>query len=87
MEQVEQKMKDTGSLPFDAIYELFTDKADRSELEYSDFEDMNRAVWAALVHKTTDEACKKVKNTGQCLCAGLAMVYWTINNYSGRVSC
>ena len=65
MEQVEQKMKDIGSSHVDVMFELFREKGERSELEYSDFEEMNMAVWAALVHKTTGEARKKVNNTGQ----------------------
>ena len=65
MEQVEQKMKDIGTSHVDAIFELFRDKGERSELEYSDFEEMNIAIWAAVVHKTTGEARKKVNNTGQ----------------------
>ena len=65
VEQVEQKMKDIGTSHVDVIFELFRDTGERSELEYSDFEEMNMAIWAALVHKTTGEARKKVNNTGQ----------------------
>ena len=58
-------MKDDGATQFEAIFTLFEEKGDNPGLEHIDFEEMNMAIWAALVHKTTGEARKKVNNTGQ----------------------
>ena len=58
-------MKDDGATQFEAIFTLFEEKGDNPGLEHIDFEEMNMAIWAAFVHKTTGKARKKVNNTGQ----------------------
>ena len=65
VEQVELKVKEDGSTQFEAIFSIFDEKTDNPDLEHIDFEEMNIAIWAALVHKTSGEARKKVNNTGQ----------------------
>ena len=62
MEQVELKVKEDGSTQFEAIYSIFEEKSDNPGLEHIDFEEMNIAIWAALVHKTSGEARKTVNN-------------------------
>ena len=66
LDEVEVMRKDEHIIdPFNAMGRLYEEKRPSRIRSFSEFNDLNRELWAALIHRTSGEARKKINNCGQ----------------------
>ena len=65
LDEVEIMRKDENIDPFNAMGRLYEEKRPSGIRSFSEFNDLNQESWAALIHRTSGEARKKISNCGQ----------------------
>jgi len=65
LDEVEIMKKEENIDSFNAIGRLYEEKRPSGTRGFSEFNDLNRDLWAALIHRTSGEARKKINNCGQ----------------------
>ena len=65
LDEVDILRKDEHVDPSNAMGRLYEEKRPSGTRSFSEFNDLNRELWAALVHRTSGGARKKINNCGQ----------------------
>ena len=76
---------------FNAMGRLYEEKRPSGTRGFSDFNDLNRDLWAALIHRTSGEARKKIKQLWAgsgivCIFENLALAHESDLYNAGRKS-
>jgi len=65
LDEVEIMKKEEHIDSFNAMGRLYEEKRPSGTRSFGEFNDLNRELWAALIHRTSGEARKKINNCGQ----------------------
>ena len=65
LDEVEIMKKEENIDSFNAMGRLCEENRPSETRSFSEFNDLNRELWAALIHRTSGEARKKINNCGQ----------------------